>query len=90
MLSGSLLLSRGVICLQANTADTDVVIYGATSAGVIAAVQAKKMGHSVVIVGPDKQLGGLSSSGPGFTDPGNKAVIGGGRVSAGARPPGFR
>ena len=35
------------------------------------------MGKSVVIVGPDKHLGGLSSGGLGFTDTGNKAVIGG-------------
>jgi FAD dependent oxidoreductase/PrcB C-terminal len=55
----------------------DVVIYGATSAGVIAAVQAKKMGKNVLLVGPDRHLGGLSSSGLGFTDTGNKAVIGG-------------
>ncbi len=55
----------------------DVVVYGGTSAGVIAAVQAKKMGKSVVIVGPDKHLGGLSSGGLGYTDTGNKAVIGG-------------
>ena len=51
--------------------------YGGTSAGVIAAVQAKKMGKSVVVVCPDKHLGGLSSGGLGFTDTGNKAVIGG-------------
>ena len=56
---------------------SDVVVYGGTSAGVIAAVQAKKMGKTVVIVGPDKHLGGLSSGGLGFTDTGNKAVIGG-------------
>lgn len=59
------------------TAEYDLVIYGGTSAGVIAAVQAKKMGKSVIIVGPDKHLGGLSSGGLGFTDTGNKAVIGG-------------
>lgn len=58
-------------------ADYDVVVYGGTSAGVTAAVQAKKMGKSVVIVSPDKHLGGLSSGGLGFTDTGNKAVIGG-------------
>jgi hypothetical protein len=58
-------------------AEYDVVVYGGTSAGVIAAVQAKKLGKSVVIVGPDKHLGGLSSGGLGFTDTGNKAVIGG-------------
>ncbi len=57
--------------------DVDLVVYGGTSSGVIAAVQAKKMGRSVVIVCPDKHLGGLSSSGLGFTDTGNKAVIGG-------------
>ncbi len=55
----------------------DVVVYGGTSAGVIAAVQAKKLGKSAIIVGPDKHLGGLTSGGLGFTDTGNKAVIGG-------------
>ncbi len=55
----------------------DVVIYGGTSAGVISAVQAKRMGKTVVIVCPDKHLGGLSAGGLGFTDTGNKAVIGG-------------
>src|SRR3954466_11594011 len=58
-------------------ADFDVVVYGGTGAAVIAAVQVKKMGKSVVIVSPDKHLGGLSSGGLGFTDTGNKAVIGG-------------
>jgi hypothetical protein len=60
-----------------HAADFDVVIYGGTSAGVIAAVQAKKMGKSAVIVCPDRHLGGLSSGGLGWTDTGNKAVIGG-------------
>ncbi len=58
-------------------AEFDVVVYGGTSGGVIAAVQAKKMGKSVVLVGPDKHLGGLTSGGLGWTDTGNKAVIGG-------------
>ena len=55
----------------------DVIVYGGTSAAVTAAVQVAKMGNSVIIVSPDKHLGGLSSSGLGFTDTGNKAVIGG-------------
>jgi hypothetical protein len=55
----------------------DVVIYGGTAAAVTAAVQAKRMGKTVVVVSPDKHLGGLSSGGLGFTDTGNKAVIGG-------------
>jgi hypothetical protein len=55
----------------------DVVVYGGTSAGVMAAVQAQRMGKSVVVVGPDRHVGGLSSGGLGFTDTGNKTVIGG-------------
>ena len=55
----------------------DVVIYGGTSAAMSAAVQVKKMGKSVVIVSPDKYLGGLSSSGLGWTDSGKKEAIGG-------------
>jgi len=55
----------------------DVIIYGGTSGAVTAAVQVRKMGRSVAIVCPDKHLGGLSSGGLGWTDTGNKAVIGG-------------
>lgn len=55
----------------------DVIIYGGTCAAVTAAVQVKKMGKTVLIVSPDKHLGGLSSGGLGFTDTGNKEVIGG-------------
>ena len=55
----------------------DVIIYGGTSAAIIAAVQVKKMGKSVIVVSPDIHLGGLSSGGLGFTDTGNKEVIGG-------------
>jgi hypothetical protein len=60
-----------------SAAEYDVVVYGGTASGVIAAVQAKKMGKTVVVVGPDKHLGGLSAGGLGFTDTGNKATIGG-------------
>jgi hypothetical protein len=69
----------GGLCvgLSLRAAEYDVVIYGGTSAGVMAAVQAKRMGKTVIIVAPDKHLGGLSSGGLGFTDTGNKAVIGG-------------
>lgn len=55
----------------------DVIVYGGTSAAVTTAVQLVRMGKSVIIVSPDKHLGGLSSSGLGFTDTGNKEVIGG-------------
>jgi hypothetical protein len=66
-----------LISIAAQAAEHDVVIYGGTCAAVTSAVQVKKMGKSVIIVSPDKHLGGLSSGGLGFTDTGNKAVIGG-------------
>lgn len=72
-IAGALLLPA----LSPRAAEYDVVVYGGTSAGVIAAVQAKKLGKSVALVGPDRHLGGLSSGGLGWTDTGNKAVIGG-------------
>lgn len=65
------------VSARPETKDYDVVIYGGTSAAVTAAVQTAKMGKSVVVVSPDKHLGGLSAGGLGFTDTGNKAVIGG-------------
>jgi hypothetical protein len=60
-----------------DTFKADVIVYGGTSAAVTSAVQVARMGKSVIVVSPDKHLGGLSSSGLGFTDTGNKEVIGG-------------
>jgi len=59
------------------TTEADIVIYGGTSAAITAAVQASRMHKSVVVVSPDQHLGGLSAGGLGFTDTGNKEVIGG-------------
>jgi len=70
-------LSPAGIAAAAQKFEADLIVYGGTSSGVIAAVQARMMGKTVIIVGPDKHLGGLSSGGLGFTDTGNKAVIGG-------------
>jgi hypothetical protein len=55
----------------------DVIVYGGTSAAVTAAAQVSRMGRSVILLSPDKHLGGMTSSGLGFTDTGNKEVIGG-------------
>ncbi|MFB5945598.1 FAD-dependent oxidoreductase [Albibacterium profundi] len=57
--------------------EADVIIYGGTSAAIISAVQVVQLGKSVLVVSPDKHLGGLSSGGLGFTDTGDKSVIGG-------------
>ncbi|MDB5321043.1 MAG: hypothetical protein JWN40_2674 [Phycisphaerales bacterium] len=55
----------------------DVVVYGGTSGGVIAAVQAGRMGKSVVLIEPGQHLGGMTTGGLGATDMGNQAAIGG-------------
>lgn len=59
------------------TYEADIVIYGGTSAAITAAVQSAKLGKKVLVVSPDIHLGGLSAGGLGFTDTGNKEVIGG-------------
>jgi hypothetical protein len=56
---------------------TDVCIYGGTSAGVIAAYAAKKLHKTVLLIEPGYHLGGLSSGGLGYTDIGNKYVVSG-------------
>ena len=66
-----------ILSANSDTMVADIIVYGGTSSGVIAAVQAKRMGKSAIIVGPDKHLGGLTSGGLGFTDTGKKSVIGG-------------
>ncbi len=53
----------------------DICIYGGTSAGVIAAYAAKKMGKSVVLIEPGTRIGGLSSGGLDQTDIGNKHAV---------------
>jgi len=55
----------------------DLVVYGGTSAGITAAIQAARMGKQVVLIEPENRLGGLTTGGLGQTDIGNKQAIGG-------------
>jgi FAD dependent oxidoreductase len=63
--------------LAAQEQTYDLVIYGGTSGGVAAAIHARRMGKTAVVIEPGKHLGGLTSGGLGATDIGNKAAIGG-------------
>ena len=56
---------------------TDVIVYGGTSAGVVAAVQVAKMRKSVKLIVTHSHIGGLTAGALGATDIGNKDVIGG-------------
>jgi hypothetical protein len=55
----------------------DVLVYGATSAGVCAAVAAADAGASVLLVGPGRHLGGMTSGGLGYTDVGDVRALSG-------------
>ncbi|MCG6154322.1 FAD-dependent oxidoreductase [Rubinisphaera margarita] len=72
-----LILSSSSVRAADEPIEADVIIYGGTSAGVAAAVQLDRMGKSSVIIEPSQHLGGLSAGGLGWTDSGNKSVIGG-------------
>ena len=61
----------------AETIDVDICVYGGTSGAIAAAVQAKRMHKTVVVVSPDRFLGGLTSGGLGFTDIGDERILGG-------------
>jgi hypothetical protein len=55
----------------------DLCVYSANSAGIAAAVEAKRRGLRVVLLNNGTHLGGLTAGGLGYTDSGNKAVVGG-------------
>jgi hypothetical protein len=55
----------------------DLCVYGATSAGMGAALHAARSGLRVVVVNPAWNLGGMSAGGLGYTDVGNLHAIGG-------------
>lgn len=64
-------------CSAIAAKNADVVVYGDASGGVTAAVQAARMGKSVILVSQYGHLGGMSSSGLGWTDIGNDKILGG-------------
>ncbi|MEM9348540.1 MAG: FAD-dependent oxidoreductase [Planctomycetota bacterium] len=59
------------------TLQADIVVYGDASGGVTAAVAAKQQGKDVILVSQYGHLGGLTSSGLGWTDLGNPKILGG-------------
>ena len=55
----------------------DVVVYGGTAGGAIAAVSASREGLKTALLEPGTHIGGMVSGGLGWTDYGKKEVIGG-------------
>jgi len=61
----------------AATIESDICVYGGTSGGVAAAVQAARMGKSVVLAEPGRHLGGMTSGGLSAVDIGDPRSVGG-------------
>ncbi|MGA2174843.1 MAG: FAD-dependent oxidoreductase [Verrucomicrobiota bacterium] len=61
----------------AEVIQSDLCVFGATSAGVAAAVQAAREGRKVVLTEFGGHLGGMTAGGLSQTDIGNKGAIGG-------------
>ena len=76
-----LVLSLSSTLASADPGDFDVVVYGGTSGGITAAVTVSKMGKRVALVSPTSYLGGLTTSGLGWTDMGKN--LGGGLIVGG-------
>ena len=57
--------------------EADVCVFGGTSGGVTAAVQAARMGKTVILAEPGKHLGGMTSGGLSAVDIGDPRSVGG-------------
>nr|MCU0779540.1 FAD-dependent oxidoreductase [Akkermansiaceae bacterium] len=75
--STALFLALFSTAISADVHQADVVVYGDPSGGVTAAVQAARMGKSAILVSPFGHLGGMTSSGLGWSDIGNDRILGG-------------
>jgi hypothetical protein len=69
------LISLSTASFAQRDTTVDICVYGGTSAGVIAAYSAKRLGHSALLIEPGGQVGGMTTGGLGETDIGNKVAI---------------
>ncbi|MCU1324109.1 MAG: putative secreted protein putative xanthan lyase related [Acidobacteriaceae bacterium] len=73
----TLLLMLGFVNLFAQATHFDLVVYGATEAGVMAAVAASRENLKVALVEPTAHIGGMLTGGLSGSDIANPDVIGG-------------
>src|SRR2546426_2129720 len=71
------LLLAAMSLRAAELVEVDVCVYGGTSGGIAAAIQAARMNKRAIVLEFDNHIGGLTTGGLGATDIGNKAAIGG-------------
>jgi len=70
-------LALGSLSVRAAVHEADVCVFGGTSGGVTAAVQAARMGKTVILAEPGKHLGGMTSGGLSAVDIGDPRSVGG-------------
>jgi hypothetical protein len=70
-------LGTALHAAQQSPQSAEVVVYGGTPSGVMAAVAAARQGRQVLLVEPSKHLGGVISGGLTKTDIGRRETIGG-------------
>lgn len=77
LLTALLSLAVGNQSVRAAVYEADVCVFGGTSGGVTAAVQAARMGKMVILAEPAKHLGGMTSGGLSAVDIGDPRSVGG-------------
>ncbi len=73
----SLVITVTVMGAPSAPAAYDLVVYGGTAGGVIAAIAAANEGLSVLLLEPGRHVGGMVTGGLGRTDHGRREVVGG-------------
>jgi hypothetical protein len=58
-------------------ADVDVLIFDSTPAGIVAAIAVARSGYRPLIVTEDRHVGGMQTSGLGWTNAGQRETVGG-------------
>jgi hypothetical protein len=66
-----------LVCAVACAQDADLVVYGGTAGGAIAAISGARQGLKVILIEPGAHIGGMVSGGLSRTDVGRREVIGG-------------
>lgn len=64
-------------CAAEETVKAEVIVYGGTPAGVMAAVAAARQGHTVALIDINNHVGGMISGGLTNTDIGDRTTVGG-------------
>jgi hypothetical protein len=70
----------GALCgepVRSANLEADLCIFGGTSGGVVAAVQAARMGKTVILLEPGRHLGGMTAGGLSAVDIGDPRSVGG-------------